>query len=222
MSEAEGTAYAPTSSPSTVCASGSVQPRRPHQGRPFGTAERGCQPDSFSPATPSTPSPPLPSAPATSTTYVKSAELSRLHITHVPDRHQGQLRPVLPQVCRGHRAGHPAGLATDVGIDLGLSAFAGLSDGRKTYSPRFLRRAEKKLRRPQRELSRKAKGAKIRANGFVGGSGQRLSTVSGNSWRSDSSKMSMRSDNAASSSRCQREAHTVRCGDLQQHRYDLR
>ena len=35
-----------------------------------------------------------------------------------------------------------------------------LSDGRKIDSPRFLRRAEKKLRRLQRELSRKAKGSK--------------------------------------------------------------
>ncbi|MDX3388374.1 transposase, partial [Streptomyces niveiscabiei] len=49
---------------------------------------------------------------------------------------------------------------TDTGIDLGLSAFAVLSDGTKIASPRFLRRAEKKLRRLQRELSRKAKGSK--------------------------------------------------------------
>ncbi|MDX3385204.1 transposase, partial [Streptomyces niveiscabiei] len=48
----------------------------------------------------------------------------------------------------------------DTGIDLGLSAFAVLSDGTKIASPRFLRRAEKKLRRLQRELSRKAKGSK--------------------------------------------------------------
>ncbi|MGW5409971.1 RNA-guided endonuclease InsQ/TnpB family protein, partial [Streptomyces spiralis] len=33
----------------------------------------------------------------------------------------------------------------EAGIDLGLSAFAVLSDGRKIDSPRFLRRAEKKL-----------------------------------------------------------------------------
>ena len=37
--------------------------------------------------------------------------------------------------------------ATVVGIDLGLTHFAVLSDGRKVASPRFLRRAEKKLRR---------------------------------------------------------------------------
>ncbi|MFD5492296.1 RNA-guided endonuclease InsQ/TnpB family protein [Streptomyces sp. NPDC127091] len=52
---------------------------------------------------------------------------------------------------------------TDAGIDLGLSAFAVLSDGQKIASPRFLRRAEKKLKRLQRELSRKVKGSKNRA-----------------------------------------------------------
>ncbi|GGV62032.1 RNA-guided endonuclease InsQ/TnpB family protein [Streptomyces massasporeus] len=51
----------------------------------------------------------------------------------------------------------------DTGVDLGLSAFAVLSDGRRIDSPRFLRRAEKKLRRLGRELSRKAKGSRNRA-----------------------------------------------------------
>ncbi|QNP73281.1 IS200/IS605 family element transposase accessory protein TnpB [Streptomyces roseirectus] len=51
----------------------------------------------------------------------------------------------------------------ECGIDLGLSAFAVLSDGTKVASPRFLRRAEKKLRRLQRELSRKVKGSRNRA-----------------------------------------------------------
>ncbi|MFD5227491.1 RNA-guided endonuclease InsQ/TnpB family protein [Streptomyces qaidamensis] len=58
-------------------------------------------------------------------------------------------------------------LETDTGIDLGLSAFAVLSDGRKIDSPRFLRRAEKKLKRLQRELSRKAKGSKSRADARI-------------------------------------------------------
>ncbi|MGV9568049.1 RNA-guided endonuclease InsQ/TnpB family protein, partial [Streptomyces sp. NPDC003480] len=53
------------------------------------------------------------------------------------------------------------------GIDLGLSAFAVLSDGSKIDSPRFLRRAEKKLKRLQRELSRKAKGSKNRAKARI-------------------------------------------------------
>lgn len=49
-----------------------------------------------------------------------------------------------------------------VGIDLGLTHFAVLSDGRKIDSPRFLRRAEKKLKKAQRDLSRKAKGSNNR------------------------------------------------------------
>ena len=49
-----------------------------------------------------------------------------------------------------------------IGIDLGLEHFAVLSDGRKIASPRFLRRAEKKLWRAQRALSRKQKGSRNR------------------------------------------------------------
>ncbi len=49
-----------------------------------------------------------------------------------------------------------------VGIDLGLTHFAVLSDGTKIDSQRFLRRAEKKLKKAQRELSRKQKGSKNR------------------------------------------------------------
>jgi putative transposase len=48
------------------------------------------------------------------------------------------------------------------GIDLGLTHFAVLSDGRKIASPQFLRRAQKKLRRAQRGLSRKQKGSRNR------------------------------------------------------------
>jgi putative transposase len=49
-----------------------------------------------------------------------------------------------------------------IGIDLGLKHFAVLSDGTKIASPRFLRRAEKKLRRAQRALSRKQNGSRNR------------------------------------------------------------
>ncbi|MFB7607017.1 RNA-guided endonuclease InsQ/TnpB family protein [Streptomyces gardneri] len=49
-----------------------------------------------------------------------------------------------------------------VGIDLGLGHFAVLSDGTKIDAPRFLRRAEKKLKKAQRDLSRKAKGSNNR------------------------------------------------------------
>ncbi|MEV5514591.1 RNA-guided endonuclease TnpB family protein [Streptomyces flaveolus] len=59
--------------------------------------------------------------------------------------------------------------ATDsvVGIDLGLSHFAILSDGTKIDSPRFLRRAEKKLKKAQQALSRKTKGSKNRAKARI-------------------------------------------------------
>ncbi|MEU0852927.1 RNA-guided endonuclease TnpB family protein [Streptomyces flaveolus] len=49
-----------------------------------------------------------------------------------------------------------------VGIDLGLGHFAVLPDGRKIDSPRFMRRAAKRLRKAQRALSRKEKGSKNR------------------------------------------------------------
>ncbi|MPY30359.1 IS200/IS605 family element transposase accessory protein TnpB [Streptomyces adustus] len=55
----------------------------------------------------------------------------------------------------------------ETGVDLGLSAFAVLSDGQKIASPRFLRRAEKKLKRLQKDLSRKAKGSKNRAKARI-------------------------------------------------------
>jgi putative transposase len=47
-------------------------------------------------------------------------------------------------------------VAAETGIDLGLTYFAVLSDGRKIASPKFLRRAERKLRKAQKALSRKA------------------------------------------------------------------
>lgn len=50
----------------------------------------------------------------------------------------------------------------EVGIDLGLGHFAVLSNGTKIDTPRFLRRAEKKLKRAQQALSRKEKGSKNR------------------------------------------------------------
>jgi putative transposase len=52
--------------------------------------------------------------------------------------------------------------ASEVGVDLGLGHFAILSDGTKIASPRFLRRAEKRLKKAQRTFSRKEKGSKNR------------------------------------------------------------
>lgn len=47
----------------------------------------------------------------------------------------------------------------DQGIALGLTRFAVLADGSHIASPKYLRRAEKKLKKRQRELSRKKKGS---------------------------------------------------------------
>jgi putative transposase len=46
-----------------------------------------------------------------------------------------------------------------VGVDVGLTTFAALSDGRKIDNPRWLRQREKALRRSQRNMSRKQKGS---------------------------------------------------------------
>jgi len=50
--------------------------------------------------------------------------------------------------------------SADAGIDLGLTAFAVLSDGTVITAPKFLRRAERKLKRAQRAHSRKQNGSK--------------------------------------------------------------
>src|SRR5262249_21351391 len=50
----------------------------------------------------------------------------------------------------------------EVGIDLGLAQFAVLSDGTKVAAPKFLRRAARKLRRLQQDLSRKQRGSQNR------------------------------------------------------------
>ncbi|MFC3890014.1 RNA-guided endonuclease InsQ/TnpB family protein [Lentzea rhizosphaerae] len=49
-----------------------------------------------------------------------------------------------------------------VGIDLGLTHFAVLSDSTKVAAPKFLRQAARKLRRLQKSLSRKVKGSNNR------------------------------------------------------------
>ncbi|MBW8483855.1 RNA-guided endonuclease InsQ/TnpB family protein [Actinomadura parmotrematis] len=55
----------------------------------------------------------------------------------------------------------------EVGIDLGLTHFAVLSDGTKVVSPKFLRRAARKLKRLQQSLSRKQKGSANRRKAAV-------------------------------------------------------
>lgn len=50
-------------------------------------------------------------------------------------------------------------ISTEVGIDLGLTHFAVMSDGRKVTAPKFLRRAARNVKRLQQDLSRKANGS---------------------------------------------------------------
>jgi putative transposase len=85
---------------------------------------------------------PLPSAPSSVTVIKDSA--GRYFASFVVETGPGALPETEPVI----------------GIDLGLAHFAVLSDGRKIASPRFLRRAEKKLKRAQRALSRKQKGSR--------------------------------------------------------------
>ena len=47
-----------------------------------------------------------------------------------------------------------------VGIDLGLKDFLVLSDGTKIENPKWLRRTEKRIKKIQRDLSRKQKHGK--------------------------------------------------------------
>ena|SRR5215467_6582528 len=83
----------------------------------------------------------LPSTPSSVTVVKDSAD--RYFASFVIETEQGTLPEVEPVV----------------GIDLGLASFAVLSNGRKITAPQFLRRAENKLKRRQRELSRKKNGS---------------------------------------------------------------
>ncbi|GAA2647041.1 RNA-guided endonuclease InsQ/TnpB family protein [Paractinoplanes durhamensis] len=56
---------------------------------------------------------------------------------------------------------------SEVGIDLGLTHFAVLSDGTKIATPKFLRRAARKLKRLQQALSRKQRGSQNRKKAVV-------------------------------------------------------
>ena len=49
-----------------------------------------------------------------------------------------------------------------VGIDVGLTTFAVLSDGTEVKNPRYFRQAQARLRRAQRKVSRRKKGSKNR------------------------------------------------------------
>jgi putative transposase len=56
---------------------------------------------------------------------------------------------------------------SEVGIDLGLTHFAVMSDNTKIAAPKFLRRAARKLKRLQQDLSRKTKGSNRRKKAVV-------------------------------------------------------
>jgi len=56
---------------------------------------------------------------------------------------------------------------SEVGIDLGLTHFAVLSDGTKVAAPKFLRRAARKLRTLQKDLARKQRGSQNRTKAVV-------------------------------------------------------
>ncbi|MDY7090878.1 MAG: RNA-guided endonuclease TnpB family protein [Actinomycetota bacterium] len=58
-------------------------------------------------------------------------------------------------------------LDSEVGIDLGLTHFAVMSDGRKIDAPKFLRRAARKLKRLQQDLSRKQRASNNRKKAVV-------------------------------------------------------
>ena len=87
---------------------------------------------------------PLPAEPSSVTVTLDGA--GRYHASFVVDVQETPL-PVLK---------------TAVGVDLGLSTFVALSDGRKEDNPRWLRRRQRALRRSQRNMSRKQKGSKNR------------------------------------------------------------
>ncbi|MFC3493560.1 RNA-guided endonuclease InsQ/TnpB family protein [Glycomyces rhizosphaerae] len=54
----------------------------------------------------------------------------------------------------------PLGIDDDTGIDVGLSCFAVMRNGKRIESPKFLRKQEKRIAKAQRALSRKQKGSK--------------------------------------------------------------
>jgi putative transposase len=58
-------------------------------------------------------------------------------------------------------------VAPEVGIDLGLTHFAVMSDGTKVTAPKFLRRAARTLKRLQQDLSRKQPGSQNRTKAVV-------------------------------------------------------
>ena len=86
----------------------------------------------------------LPSVPS-SVTVIREPD-GRYYASFVVERDAGPLPPV----------------DREAGIDVGLASLAVLSDGTVIANPRFLRKAERRLARAQRALSRKQKGSRNR------------------------------------------------------------
>ena len=83
------------------------------------------------------------------------------------DGHQGRGGPVLRVVRRAdHRRAAAVGRA-EVGIDLGLTHFAVMSDGTKVTAPKFLRRAARKLEACSRPCPASTKGSNNRKKAVV-------------------------------------------------------
>jgi len=61
----------------------------------------------------------------------------------------------------------PVPIVSCVGIDVGLKAFATISNGDTIANPRFARKAERKLAHAHREVSRKVKGSRNRRKSVV-------------------------------------------------------
>jgi len=99
----------------------------------------------------------LPGEPS-SVTVVKDAA-GRYHASFVVETDPGVDLDRFPAVL-------DAGCA-ETGIDLGLTHFAVLSDGRKISAPKFLRAEERKLARYQKDLARKQKGSNNRSKAVV-------------------------------------------------------
>jgi putative transposase len=82
-----------------------------------------------------------------------SGQPSTIHVSRTPDgRHYISFRVDDPLPAMPEAAG-------EIGIDLGLTAFAVFSDGSKHPAPRPLRRKMAQLKRAQKALSRKKKGS---------------------------------------------------------------
>jgi len=101
----------------------------------------------------------LPSAP-TSVTIVKTAD-GRYFASFVVETDPEGVGEHLPPVVDEH------GQDVELALDLGLNAFATDQHGRTITNPRVLRRAERRLKKAQRALSRKVKGSNNRAKARV-------------------------------------------------------